>query len=526
MNLRKGASLVMLAASVAAALPSLGVARADVSRSVVHGVFFAGTVDGLYRSIDGGGTWRSATGGLPAQANIRALAVAPSNPNVVYAGVWDNGLYVSRNAGSTWQPANGGDYALATSDITGIAIDPHDPQTVYTVDGGDGVEESVDGGGTWTHIYGDVLTSVETIAANPHDSRILLADSTVWGAVKSADHGSTWTPTGNSDMGAVYGLEFNPANPNVAFAATSSGLYETIDGANTWQRTQRGIGDNVDFRSVAVDPQNGANIIAASQGGHIYRSTDGGTSWTLAASASAFFANAIAFDPGQRGHIIAGDDNGLNISSDHGATWETSYALYGHQINVLVATVRNARPTDPVPSPQNGAGARYYPATSHTLRGAFLTFYDANGGLKVFGLPLTEQFGENGQVVQYFERSRLAYANGRVSITPLGSWLTSGRHFATVGCCPPAGQMWFAATHQSLSGRFLSYWRTHKGSRLFGSPISQPLYEQNGDGTGRTYLVQYFQNARLEYHPELAGTPNVVTLGQLGRQVLKQRGWL
>ena len=49
---------------------------------------------------------------------------------------------------------------------------------------------------------------------------------------------------------------------------------------------------------------------------------------------------------------------------------------------------------------------------------------------------------------------------------------------------------------------------------------------QNGDGTGRTYLVQYFQNARMEYHPELAGTDNVVMVGQLGRQILHQRGWI
>src|ERR1700738_3507840 len=122
MNLRKGASLVMLAASVAAALPSLGVARADVSRSVVSDVFYAGAADGLFRSIDGGGTWRAAADGLPAGVYISALAVAPSNPNVVYVGVWDSGLYVSRNAGSTWQPANGGDDALAASDITGIAV--------------------------------------------------------------------------------------------------------------------------------------------------------------------------------------------------------------------------------------------------------------------------------------------------------------------------------------------------------------------------------------------------------------------
>ena len=62
------------------------------------------------------------------------------------------------------------------------------------------------------------------------------------------------------------------------------------------------------------------------------------------------------------------------------------------------------------------------------------------------------------------------------------------------------------------AGVFLTFWKSHSGNALFGAPISQPLYEQNGDGTGRTYLVQYFQNARMEYHPELAGTENRIAV--------------
>jgi hypothetical protein len=61
---------------------------------------------------------------------------------------------------------------------------------------------------------------------------------------------------------------------------------------------------------------------------------------------------------------------------------------------------------------------------------------------------------------------------------------------------------------------------------LFGLPISEPFHAQNGDGTGRAYLVQYFKNARLEYHPELAGTSYVVSVGLLGREALERRGWL
>jgi hypothetical protein len=57
-------------------------------------------------------------------------------------------------------------------------------------------------------------------------------------------------------------------------------------------------------------------------------------------------------------------------------------------------------------------------------------------------------------------------------------------------------------------------------------PISEPVKEQNGDGTGRLYLVQYFQNGRLEYHPELSGTSYEISVGLVGRAVLQKRGWL
>ena len=84
---------------------------------------------------------------------------------------------------------------------------------------------------------------------------------------------------------------------------------------------------------------------------------------------------------------------------------------------------------------------------------------------------------------------------------------------------------WFGQTQHTLGEPFLTFWRSHHGATLLGSPISQPLLEQNGDGSGRTYTVQYFQNSRLEYHAELAGTPAVVQVGQLGREALHARGW-
>jgi hypothetical protein len=225
--------------------------------------------------------------------------------------------------------------------------------------------------------------------------------------------------------------------------------------------------------------------------------------------------------------FAGGDDPGVIYrSDDNGADW-SSYDTGFDRILALASVTRQALPTDPVPAPSgSAAGVRYFPQTHHTLKDPFLHFYNQVNGLKIFGLPLTEAFDDGGQIVQYFERSELVAANGRVSIEPLGSQLTASRHFPPLACCPPGNEAWFSQTRHWLTGQFLAFWRSHKGPTLFGMPISQPLHEQNGDGTGRTYLVQYFQNARMEYHPELAGTRNVVTLGLLGRQALQQRGWL
>lgn len=71
----------------------------------------------------------------------------------------------------------------------------------------------------------------------------------------------------------------------------------------------------------------------------------------------------------------------------------------------------------------------------------------------------------------------------------------------------------------------LSYWCTHNGAQLLRTAISEPFRAGNDDGSGRQYLVQWFEQRRLEYHPELAGTRYEVELGLVGLQALRQRGW-
>ncbi|HEU4323718.1 MAG TPA: L,D-transpeptidase [Roseiflexaceae bacterium] len=137
-------------------------------------------------------------------------------------------------------------------------------------------------------------------------------------------------------------------------------------------------------------------------------------------------------------------------------------------------------------------------------RTGFLRFWRENGGELIFGYPISEEIVEDGQVVQYFERARFEYhperseAQGRVLLSRLGSELTEGRDFPTVG--PDAGELFFPETGHSISGVFKDFWQKRGGLPIFGYPISEPLEEVSPDD-GQTYTVQYFERARFEHRP-------------------------
>jgi hypothetical protein len=240
---------------------------------------------------------------------------------------------------------------------------------------------------------------------------------------------------------------------------------------------------------------------------------------------------------------------------------------------------REARATQPAPFV-------YVPATGHNIGLAIKRFYEANGGLSIFGLPLTELIEQDGMQVQYFERARFELhpelpAPYYVSLTLVGSLLTRDRAesaFAPVEVhssgngtrtnpLPPTGaQRWrsadergyqpfvrscprslafhiencgellmpqptaepeprtfFPITGHTLGGVFGDFWMRNGQVPVFGYPISEEFHEVNALD-GKVYLVQYFERARFEYHPEHAGTPYQVLLGQLGEEYARARG--
>jgi hypothetical protein len=156
-----------------------------------------------------------------------------------------------------------------------------------------------------------------------------------------------------------------------------------------------------------------------------------------------------------------------------------------------------------------------------------LAFWQRYGGLATFGEPRTEPFHERGYLVQYTDRFELELVGGQVDTARLGYDLTSQRLIPRVApVASTSTRLYFAVTGHTLSARFLAYWRSHQGATLLGAPLSEVMTEGNGDGSGRRYPLQWFEQGRLEYHPELAGTRYALELGLLGVQALQLRGWL
>lgn len=181
-------------------------------------------------------------------------------------------------------------------------------------------------------------------------------------------------------------------------------------------------------------------------------------------------------------------------------------------------------------------GSRFFPETGHTVSGRLLEFWQNNGGLPVFGYPLTEQFSENGLQVQYFERQRLELHPELtrpydVLLGRLGAQLW-GPAYAPPASGPASGCIWFPETQQNVCNQetgngFASYWQLNglefdgrpagkiyqESLALFGYPITG-LVEFPGPN-GMPVQAQWFERARFEWHP---GNPNPykVLLGRLG----------
>jgi len=198
-------------------------------------------------------------------------------------------------------------------------------------------------------------------------------------------------------------------------------------------------------------------------------------------------------------------------------------------------------PATPVSPDAASADAVYFPETGHTLQGEFLDYWESQGGLMRFGFPRTEVFSEYdplvGQtyLVQYFERARFEYhpeyagTQSAVLLGHVGRWALERRGidpWATAIQPPVAeGRRFFPESGHSLGGAFLAYWESQGGLVRFGYPLTEEIVEVSPED-GNTYVVQYFERARMELHTNPEDGSPLVLLGLLGNEMLRERGWI
>lgn len=191
----------------------------------------------------------------------------------------------------------------------------------------------------------------------------------------------------------------------------------------------------------------------------------------------------------------------------------------------LIVLLTLLLPSLSAPQPTRAADPIYFPETGHYLGGAFRDFWERNGGLYVFGYPISEEyFAENGRLTQWFERARFEYFPEHagtpyvVQLGLLGIEFTGGRIFPQIPPRPnDANHRYFPETQHMIMWGFKTIWEQYGGLQIFGYPISEEIMEVL-PADGEWHVVQYFERARFEYWPNFPPGKRVL-ISDLGRQL-------
>ncbi len=329
-------------------------------------IYYMGTPGGgVWKTTDGGMIWKPISDAVPV-ASIGALAVSPSNPDVVYIGTGDvsevggsvnagSGVYKSTDAGATWTHVG----LDNTWHIGALWIDPRDPNLVvvaalghtFAKDADRGIFKTTDGGASWKKtLFKDEETGAIDVAFDAANPKIGFA--TVWGhyvapgatgavlngtnrgaVYKTTDEGDTWTVIDGHGLPADRVGRSGVAVTNrgervfaIMAAQPGSGLYRSDDGGASWQKATadpRIVGNGY-FSKVYVDPNN-ADVVYVMQTS-MYRSADGGRTFTAWKGAPGGDDNHVLWiDPTHSDWMVMGSDQGAVASLDGGRTWSSWY---------------------------------------------------------------------------------------------------------------------------------------------------------------------------------------------------------
>jgi photosystem II stability/assembly factor-like uncharacterized protein len=305
------------------------------------GTVYAGTDKGLFRSPDGGTSWRRLFRGLEGDT-VFAVAFSPSSARTVYAGVATyserGGVFKSGNGGLTWAFSGRGISGLS---IASIAVNPENPDTLWVV-GSNVPFKSTDRGKTWTRVrFGPGDGRATRVAVDPLDGSIVylgLPDGTLR---RTHDGGQTWESAGTPGTGN-YRLVIDPRNPSILYAA-GLGVARSADGGTTWTKSSGEPSDLV-FFDLALAPSAPSTLYGTGGGGaggdRLVRTLDGGATWTRAQQGLPSALLDLAVDP-LVSTTVYGEifDGTIYKTADGGGTWSVfSDSFRGRTVRSLATS--------------------------------------------------------------------------------------------------------------------------------------------------------------------------------------------
>lgn len=290
--------------------------------------YYMGTTGGgLWKTDDAGLTWGNISDGFFKTATVGAIAVAESDPNVVYVGMGEHairgvmthsgdGMYKSTDAGKTWKQTG----LAETRHISRIRVHPNDPNTLWVAAQGAlygpnkerGVFKSIDGGATWRHVLSvDDKTGCVELSLDMNNPRILYAAMNEYGRLP-------W---------------------KVISGGAGSGLYKSTDGGETWEKLSEGLPKELGKMSIAVCRSNSEKVYALIEGnsekeeGGFFVSNDAGKSWSRITNDHRLLQRAWYYiemfpDPLNDQTIYVLSAPALR-STDGGKTWEEVSGVHG-----------------------------------------------------------------------------------------------------------------------------------------------------------------------------------------------------
>jgi photosystem II stability/assembly factor-like uncharacterized protein len=301
---------------------------------------YAITQIGLFRSTDAGETFGYYSG--PRAVPIYAVALDPQVAGRVYANV-----YTSSDAGMSWQQGDG-----TTFGFFALAADPQTAGTVYAglgnaecgVHSTPGMFKSTDAGRNWVDLRTN-FGCISGIAVDPQNPTTIYAGSWYGGVYKSTDGGASWTAANAGLPAGLYGayvqaLAMDAQNPQTLYAAAlfapGSGVFKSTDGGVSWT----GTGLQARAVGLAVDPLNSSTVYAATST-TVFQSLDGGASWKDLSPVASGSVYSVAVNPANSAVIYVGADGGVVTSTDGGASWAM---LAGSPVHSLVLVLDGRSP--------------------------------------------------------------------------------------------------------------------------------------------------------------------------------------